>query len=146
MKLKRSAVFAVCSSLVALTAIVAALSVIGSPDEVRKLKLDEQRVGDLWWISNSMERYRCLHDSLPAALDQLLQPNEPTYGIHIKDPESNELYEYTRHGSDAYELCAKFHTTLDATVDSSSFSAFWFHGPGKKCFQMKVHSPGKSRE
>lgn len=137
-------VFAVCSSIVVLAAIGAALMVLGSPGEARKRRLDELRVRDLNAISNSLETYRRTHDDLPASLDQLSRPNGPAQSF--SDPESKARYEYRPLGREAFELCARFQTTADATTDTGAANAFWHHGPGRKCFRIEVRAPGKVRE
>ena len=141
MKLTRTSIFAVCSSFVVVLGISAGMLVIGSPGEARKKRLDELRVQDLRAISSAMENFRRTHDTLPETLDQLLQPNGP-YGLRLSDPESMAAYEYRAKGSEMYELCAQFQTTLDASEDNN---AFWRHGPGRTCFQIEMRSPAKAR-
>jgi len=142
MKLQSSSVFAIGSSVVVVMAICAGIAAIDSPSEARMRRLDEQRVRDLQFISTAMESYRRIHDGLPADLDRIVQPNSPP-SLRLRDPESQILYEYKPNGTDSYELCAKFQTTLEAKADDSRNNPFWDHGPGKTCFRFEIHFPLK---
>jgi hypothetical protein len=142
MKLQSTSVFAIGSSVVVVTAICAGIAAIDSPGEARMRRLDEQRVRDLQFISTAMESYRRTHDALPADLDRIVQPNSPPT-LRLRDPESQVLYEYKPIGTDSYELCAKFQTTLDAKADDNRNNRFWDHGPGKTCFRIEIHLPVK---
>ena len=136
MKIKRSAVFTLCLSVVVILAVVAGLISIDSPGKARNKRLDKLTLQDLNSISRAVEAYQRTHEALPASLDQLIESREWS-GHRLNIPASEARYEYRPQEGNAYELCAQFRTTLDASTDNGS-DKFWHHGPGRSCFQLKA--------
>ena len=138
---------------VVILAVVAAVSyaiiLVGSPAGQRLIKFDERRVSDLQNISFSLDRFWEGNEELPATLEEL---REPQYFVRsIKDPATEELYEYTVVGENRYELCAVFATDSSARHEEppKPFSAStWEHGVGRVCFQLEAKPSGdrKPRE
>jgi hypothetical protein len=61
----------------------------------------------------------------------------------IRDPGSDELYEYRKTGEGAFDLCASFGGAADDAADryGSPRSEFWRHGAGRVCFPVEVTRP-----
>ena len=145
MRIQPANLFAIGSSVVVVAAICAGIVSIESPHEARLRRLDEQRVHDLQFVTLAVENYHRAHDRLPADLEQLVQPNSPG-SLSLTDPESKTLYEYKALGQDSYELCAQFHTTLDAKSGDNRTNHFWDHGPSRTCFRIDSRLPSKPLE
>lgn len=140
--MKRTTLFSITTTLVVVLCICIGLMVIGSPEHARRYRLDEQRVRDLKAISAAIEHYRNYHPSLPPHLSALIQPNASGI-LNLHDPKSGTFYPYQIHTQNSYELCSTFETTLDAKTDTDRVGAFWYHGPGEKCFSINVYLPVK---
>lgn len=121
------------ASLVAVGAAVAAgLWLAGSPAEQRLLRLDDQRVADLGRLVRLLNLRWQATESLPAALDGLVD-GQRLSRIPL-DPETDAPYEYRTTGPGSYELCAVFSTPSRAEAAGS----FWSHGAGRQCFAFDV--------
>ena len=134
-------------------AVVAAVGygifLVGSPAGQRLQRFDEKRVSNLQNISDALDRFWEVNEELPASLEEL--QGRRYFVPSIKDPATEEPYEYRVVGENRYELCAVF------AIDSSRrreefpkpFSArTWEHGVGRVCFQLEAEGPGdrKPRE
>lgn len=117
---------------------IAGLYVSGSPGQERARKLDEQRVNDLENITQGIDQYWNMNQTLPKSLEEL-QAERNVYIDSIVDPESGEAYIYERTSDTAYQLCANFttETVQDIRPASISGTRFWTHNIGKTCFPLK---------
>jgi hypothetical protein len=137
--------------------LIAGLVVIGSPQKQRQRQFDARRVKDLQSIARAVDRYWTRHKELPGDLDVL--GVEPDLHVTIRDPETDDIYEYRITGESSFELCAVFTTTLsEETVTHhhhQSRGGIWFHPASRHCFTLEVensapdsegekhHNPGK---
>lgn len=116
-----------------LAAVVAGLFLLRSPAEERTRRIDARRVDDLRAISEAIDVYRSRRERLPAALDELAA--ETGLASRLRDPETQQAYEYRALGAKEYELCASF--TLELATRETA-PDFWAHGPGRQCFRLKA--------
>ncbi|MDD5710897.1 MAG: DUF5671 domain-containing protein [Candidatus Colwellbacteria bacterium] len=147
----------------ALSAIVAAFIIIGSPAEQRVLRLDQRRIEDLQSIQSQVVSYWQSKEVLPATFDDLKDPLL-NYSIP-KDPEfeDGKVYEYRVLGDLSFELCATFAQPLPegwvenygggvfpTTVEKDTAVSYpyypwpggtnesWQHEAGRACFERTI--------
>lgn len=90
----------------AVMTIIAGFLIIGSPSQIRALRLDQQRVDDLtnlqYSITNYWQQKRALPSSLEALRDPLMGSTVPV------DPQTQQPYEYQVVGPLQFSICANF--------------------------------------
>ncbi|HEY4488009.1 MAG TPA: DUF5671 domain-containing protein, partial [Candidatus Paceibacterota bacterium] len=125
-----------------LATIIAGFFIIGTPQELRKMKQDDRRVQDLQNLQWQIVNYWQQKETLPTSLEQLL---DPISGATIPvDPVTGESYTYERTGNQAFKLCATFAAEGKATNPSiakpidMSMDENWQHGVGEKCFDRTI--------
>ncbi len=136
-----AALFAGASTALVAAAVLAGVTLLGSPSDQRSLRLDEERVRDLMAISGVAERYLRGHDALPDSLAELTR-GEQWSVTRSRDPETQEPYTYRVTGPSSYELCAGFANPLAAAAaEEMRLSAFWQHPAGRHCFAFDAALP-----
>lgn len=96
------------SGVLVLGAVVWSFTIMGSPMEQRKLRLDDRRVGDLQNIQYQVINYWQQKEALPKDLEAL---KNPLTGATLPVPpefEKGEVYEYNVKSKMTFELCATF--------------------------------------
>lgn len=118
--------------------------IIGTPQQARQQRLDEQRVSDLQMIQSEVINYWQKKGSLPPNLQAL---NDPlSYFTLPKDPTTGADYEYenTTASAPSFELCATFATASRPQAPSPSYAKpyyaneNWDHAAGRACFNRVV--------
>jgi len=127
-------VAAIGLSIVVLTVIIVAITLLDSPAEERLHRLDERRVSDLRELAYAVDAYWTREGALPASLEEL--SNEERIVRELADPETGDAYEYRVLGDNSYELCAVFVSEMDAKGRDVPYEYFWFHGIGRQCFSL----------
>jgi hypothetical protein len=132
-----------------LAAVISGFIVAGSPSDVRALRFDEQRVGDLSSIQWQVVNYYQSHGAMPATLDAL---NDDISGYKVPvDPETGAAYEYTSSAWLKFQICATFtkSNTAGVTVGESkpmpvpvyggpTLSDNFTHDAGRVCFDRTI--------
>lgn len=131
-------------ALVVLT-IVAGFFIIGSPQNQRILRVDQQRTSDLQSLQSQLVYVYQQKGTLPALLSEL---NDPlSYFAVPVDPETKTSYEYTKKGPLAFELCATFGAEDASNLGSGPRAVAptpygkndnWQHGAGRQCFERTI--------
>ncbi len=150
------------SILLVLAGIIWSFSVIGSPMNQRKLRMDDRRINDLQSIQWQVISYWQQKEKLPATLTELSNPIS-SYMVPT-DPEfqKGKMYEYAKTGDKSFELCATFDlpmpkgwvpgtgggiaypmtATRDAAVSMPYPGAIgsdsWDHEGGRACFTRTI--------
>jgi hypothetical protein len=118
----------VVAVLAVIGAIGGGLYFIGPPAEERARRLDAHRESDLERLRGAADLYWTRYGRLPPSLDQL--DSEAGIRVFSRDPETGDAYGYALKSTNSYELCAEF------ARESESRGEFWWHGPGRRCFQI----------
>jgi hypothetical protein len=126
-----------------LGAVAGGLFIVGGPSEGRVRRLDERRVQDLIAIRDSIAAYAQDHAALPASLTDVPYGLE-TRGV-LRDPVTNQPYEYHVTGDKTFELCADFQRESDDGATEIYVDRFWTHKTGRTCFRPKIDVPAKPR-
>ncbi len=125
--------------------VIAAFFVVGSPQDQRDERLDQDRIQDLSSIENTVQWYYVEENVLPETLGDLEGRTKNPY-IPV-DPDTEEPYEYTVTGEMTYQLCAVFATD---NIDSEDYVRpvinnkygvmnLWLHEAGRHCFDIEVY-------
>jgi len=128
--------------IVALTIIIGAFFISGSPFRARLEKLDQQRVSDLQNIQSQTIYYWQKKETLPVSLNELTD-SISGYSASL-DPETKTPYEYRGLNNLVFELCATFSAETpknQAGYETLSFTRAddnWQHVAGRVCFTRTI--------
>lgn len=132
--------------LVILT-IVSGFFVLGTPQQARQARFDEQRTSDLQNIQSQIVYFWQQKDRIPANLSEL---NDSITGFSAPiDPQTNTAYGYEVVSINSFRLCADFNaerTLQPMLIDKYSyigprgndFGDNWSHGAGHVCFDRTI--------
>lgn len=120
------------SIAVVAVAVVAGLTLSGSPAEQRLLRFDEQRVSELTQLTSAAQRRWDREQRLPDTAADLLDGR--FFTRLPRDPTTGQPYEYRVTGPRRYEVCA----TFDRSSRPDLADDFWFHEAGRRCFTFDV--------
>lgn len=138
---------------VVIAAVVAGFFVVGSPQQERLRRFDQQRIRDLQYIQSEITGYWNAKKKLPEDLEVL---NDDLRGVFVpRDPQSGEGYVYKIKDADEliFELCATFALPSVNSPRSKEVvpprpryaypKAFfepqnWNHQAGTHCFERKI--------
>jgi hypothetical protein len=150
MKVSPQTLFAVGASIVVAAVIAVGLFLNGNPAEVRRQRLDEQRISDLQSLSSAINGHFETQRRLPASLAELDRRLQWRY-VRDRDPATGQPYEYRATGEQSYQLCATFETEGNFTGYGLASVGFrpgitteqylpqtWDHGAGRNCFPFDV--------
>jgi len=141
---KRSKLIGWIIGVIALLSVIAGFFIIGSPQDQRLVRFDEEKVGALQNIQWQIVDYWQNKEALPETLEEL---NDPLRGfISPLDPQTGEAYEYNITGDMSFELCAVFNRESRASETRPRISEYfpvkgessWEHGEGRTCFVRTI--------
>jgi hypothetical protein len=120
---------AIAGGVVMVAAVVAGLSLLGSPAHQRAVRLDSQRVSNLRTLSTyvglELERKKVLPASLAAM----------GVGQNVStDPVTGVRYRYEVIGTSAFRLCATFDAASENDGRARHAVEGWAHAAGPQCF------------
>ncbi|KKW35863.1 hypothetical protein A2852_02530 [Candidatus Adlerbacteria bacterium RIFCSPHIGHO2_01_FULL_54_23] len=124
-----------------LVAIVAGFFIVGTPQQQRLYRFDEQKIADLQQIQSQVVYYWQQKQKLPAALTDLQDPL--SYFTLPRDPQGEE-YKYRATGPRAFELCATFNkesrnsNSAAKPVMYNGLNENWQHTAGEACFERTI--------
>jgi uncharacterized membrane protein len=132
--------------LVVVLAILGGFFIVGTPQEARMHRMDQQKVSDLQNIQWQIINYWQQKERLPGGLDEL---NDPLSGYTIPvDAESGEAYDYLPTGPTSFKLCATFNLAGGAQQMGRDYSYpvpvgtkgmdTWEHTAGETCFERTI--------
>ncbi len=139
----RSVGLATC--VLVILSIVAGFFIIGSPNAIRMMRLDAQKVQDLQNIQYQITNYYQTKGRLPDSLTQL---NDPLSGSIVpKDAQSGTDYGYrVTTPPYSFEVCATFNAASTAAdgatkaypTNSGMDNDTWTHPTGQSCFERTI--------
>lgn len=132
----------VCAAVLA--AVVFGLMLSGSPELARSRQFDDVRSANLQELSYAIEAYFNTNSDLPSSLDNLLVKGR--YQVNsLKDPKTQETYEFRVVSQNKYELCAVFET--DSAKNGSynnSMARPVYPYPGQEVVNFFEHRIGRN--
>lgn len=140
---------AISVSAALLVAVVAGFFIVGTPNQQRARRFDDQRVSSLQQIDSEVLNYWISQRQLPATLAAISE--KQTYFLAPNDPEAGTAYEYIIKDSLSYSLCGTFSLpSLEQELKSKSTAPLattpyggpanqnWLHGAGRICFDRTI--------
>lgn len=131
--------------ILAIGTVAAGFFIVGSPTELRLMRLDDQKQGDLqniqWQVVNHWQQKEVLPTKLGDMADALSGTFIPV------DPQTGEAYRYSVTGPQTFKLCATFNrenSTVNGKpmpyypVESGMLDENWKHGVGETCFDRTI--------
>lgn len=128
--------------------IVSGFFIVGSPQEERLRKFDEQRISDLQFLQSEILNFWQAKEKLPATL---LEIRDDIRGISVpNDPQTGGKYTYLVKGTETFELCAVFaRPSIGTQAENIAKPVMprgepflggqnWEHGAGEVCFERTI--------
>ena len=132
--------------------IIAGFFIVGTPQQARLYRFDDQKLSDLQNIQSQVISYWQAKQTLPNSLADL---NSSLNGFSVPiDPQSNGSYEYSVQSKLSFALCANFNAdargnatagrtmpmVAPAPIGGKGVPAqdSWQHGPGRVCFERTI--------
>lgn len=152
---KKANLIGVLTGLLTIAVIVAGFFIIGSPQEARMFRFDEQKVSDLQGLQYQVVNYWQQKQELPVTLDSLAD----SIGGYIAplDPQTGAQYTYEVTGKTSFKLCAVFNQESADTKGQGAYPSMggyrgdvavsypsmptnenWQHGAGGTCFERTI--------
>lgn len=120
--------------------ILAGFIIVGTPAQMRAMRLDQQRVSDLQRIQSEVVSVWQAQGTLPESLTTLQDPL--TYFTLPMDPETQAMYEYSVTGPRTFSLCGTFSAPTRDLAPGSSYLTpgedSFVHGEGRTCFARTI--------
>ena len=139
---QESVTYGALAAVIVVAAVVLGFLYVGSPEDRRAERFDQERVSDLQVLQSSVGEYYRAKQELPETLAEI---ESVGFGIReSKDPETNEAYEYRVLSATSFELCANFNTKQDSSEIISIARPFggvegtWEHDAGRYCFERTI--------
>lgn len=134
------------TGILALACIASGFAIIGTPQHVRMLRYDAQKVSDLTNLQWQIVNYWQSKHVLPHTFADLNDPMSQQVVPH--DPQTNALYEYKVKGALSFELCADFNkesdtdswsnTSVPASAYTDAQNTSWVHTAGHTCYTRTI--------
>lgn len=127
--------------------VIAGFFIVGSPQEERMRRFDDQRVSHLQIIQSEVVSYWINKGRLPAALSEL---EDDIRGFRAPtDPETGTEYAYSVTAPESFTLCATFVLSSSGTPSFGKpvprpvepygeISQNWQHDAGNVCFERTI--------
>jgi hypothetical protein len=128
MRTPQALLAAISTAAVALV-IAASFTVMGSPAEQRRQRLDDVRVTHVERLAEAINRYYGRHQRLPVSLEET--EHDQGESATLRDPVTQARYEYRIDGPRAYSICAHFDRPDLPIGDAPDL---WSHQAGRQCF------------
>ena len=129
------------ASLAAVIAVfITAIFVVESPTETRNRRQDEAVLSNFSQIDSAINSYYVEQNVLPENLSVLADEYPYITGDTLKNPATDEMFNYNIKATSTYELCANF-LTSNKEADSRDFfpsKDLWPHDAGYQCLEQKV--------
>ncbi len=109
-------------------------TVLTSSGNAQAADVDETRVLHLRKIKRNIENYAATQNFLPESLRSLIKTKG---SLMIKDPETDEEYDYDVIDENTYKLCAVFAT--ESPVGGAEVDPSFRHKEGRQCFSFFVN-------
>jgi Domain of unknown function (DUF5671) len=137
-----------------LVSIVSGFFIVGTPQQARGYRFDEQKINDLVSLQSQVVEYYRAKQALPVSLSDL---NDPlSYNVVPSDPQTEEMYGYETTGALSFKICANFNAQSREYGNTPAYTApapraipvggkgtvadNWKHGAGNQCFDRTIDS------
>lgn len=144
---KKAGYVGIAVGILALATVASGFFIIGTPQDARMMRYDQQKVSDLQNIQYQITNYYQQKQALPTSVQDLA---DPLSGFLVPvDPQTQELYTYKTEGDLSFTLCAVFNRETPDTAGKGAYPARdsmyyggvdenWTHGVGETCFTRTI--------
>ncbi|CAN5689792.1 hypothetical protein BH11PAT2_BH11PAT2_04350 [soil metagenome] len=140
---KRATIIGIAFGVVAAVVVIAGFFIVGTPQQARLLRYDEQKVQDLQSIQYQITDYYQLKRTVPANLNEL---NDSFSGYTVpEDAQSSTSYEYSVASPTSFSLCATFNAPSPDAAKAVSYPSYYggpeqsfAHEAGHQCFERAI--------
>ncbi|MBI4093428.1 hypothetical protein HY417_00535 [Candidatus Kaiserbacteria bacterium] len=141
----RAKMAGLAAGAIVLLTIVSGFFILGSPAEVRLVRLDAQKVSDLQNIQWQIVNFWQQKERLPSSLEEAKDPFNG--GVIPEDPQSGEAYTYEVTSKLSFKLCATFnkegvgdpYMARPVIAKGGGIEGdTWQHGAGEVCFDRTI--------
>jgi len=144
---KRAAQVGYAVGALVLAAIIAGFFIIGTPQDIRLMRYDQEKLNNLQEMQYQVVTYWQQKETLPPSLSEL---GDPLGGYVVPfDPQTREPYHYEATGSLSFTLCATFNRPAPDTAGRGAYSRTppypgefvdetWNHTAGENCFDRTI--------
>lgn len=128
-----------------IASIVAGFFIVGTPQEARMHRIDQEKIYHLQSIQSQIVSYWQQKQRLPIQLAEL-NDSLSSFSVPV-NPETRLPYDYEVIGTTSFKLCAEFNTaSSDGFTRDSDVSVpitidtydNWQHGLGRHCFERTI--------
>lgn len=146
---QRANMVGIAVGLLTILSIVSGFFIIGTPQHVRMLRYDEQKVQDLQNIQNQVISFWTQKRAFPATLAETVD-SLSGYSIPV-DSQTGAAYRYQSTGTFTFTMCATFNEPTPVTAGQGAYPArdmaypsmggveeTWQHGKGETCFTRTI--------
>ncbi|MCF7836843.1 DUF5671 domain-containing protein [Candidatus Gracilibacteria bacterium] len=121
-----------------LTCLVAAFTLVDSPFRARELREDRERLSELQQISYAITDFYNQNSALPQNLETLVEDSKIREEV-LRDPVSDEKYQFETVDSQNYKLCANFtYSNSEENPREYFVDPAWEHDSGRACFSIAI--------
>lgn len=144
---RRARASAIAVMVLALITIIAGFFIIGTPNDMRLMRYDEQRIDDLSNIQHQILYYYQQKRELPDSLGDL---DDPLSGWTVPEDPEGRTYAYAKTAPLTFELCATFnrpsrdlagqgaYPAREISVPRTGINESWRHEEGEACFTRTI--------
>lgn len=139
--MNNSKLVGIVATVLVVALVIAGLFAVGSPSTARDLRADQQRRQYLNDLHFELAQQVAAGEEIPESLEDL-EPFDrfgPGYDPRL-DPETGELFEYTKLSATEYEVCATFNTSIEE-AEGYRFFGELEHDAGRNCYERDADDP-----
>ena len=134
-------------NIIVIVLVVAGFVIGGTPGDLKEVGYDTARISSFSNIKYAVQTYYRSYFRLPNYLTDIIASPES-----LRDPQTKELFTYTKESSMSYKLCAKFSTDsakIKAKYAKDYYGGYNYGGPNenehKKGFDCITYTVDVSR-
>lgn len=145
---RRALAVSAAAALAALAAVVSGFFIIGTPEDMRMMRYDQQKVQDLQTLQYEITNYYQMKRELPESLAEL---SDPLAGAYIPRDPQGDGYRYEKESELSFTLCATFnrpspdfagrgdYPKREVSMPRPGYAEdTWEHQAGETCFTRTI--------
>jgi hypothetical protein len=115
---------------------------VESPTVARNRIRDDQVLAKFDTIDSAINTYYTDNGKFPASLDLLVSEKRLQSESDIKDPITDQKFDYKPGKDKIYQLCATFLSSNQQPDLQNVYQSRWTHSIGYQCLSQRIYSNG----